>query len=125
MFAGESGMIRPEQPVTALPGVGESRAKLLEKLGVGTVEDLLYFFPRFVEDRSAHVAILNLADGETAGILARVATNVQTMRIRKNLTIYTVQVKDGSGSANMAVSYTHLWCRRWRFHRLLRRFWNG
>lgn len=101
MPAGESGMIRPEQPVTALPGVGESRAKLLEKLGVGTVEDLLYFFPRFVEDRSAHTAIVNLADGETAGILARVATNVQTMRVRKNLTIYTVQVRDGSGSANM------------------------
>jgi ATP-dependent DNA helicase RecG len=37
-------------PVQFLPGGGPARAKLLEKLGIHTVEDLLWYLPRDVID---------------------------------------------------------------------------
>ena len=39
------------QPVTDLPGLGPSRAKALERLGLRTVGDLLTHYPRRYEDR--------------------------------------------------------------------------
>ncbi len=41
----------PSQPVTDLPGLGPSRAKALERLGLLTVGDLLGHYPRRYEDR--------------------------------------------------------------------------
>ena len=38
-------------PLSALKGVGPRRSALLEKLGLRSVEDLLFFFPRRYEDR--------------------------------------------------------------------------
>ena len=39
-----------DSEVTVLPGVGESRRKLLTKLGLRTVGDVLYSFPRTYKD---------------------------------------------------------------------------
>ncbi|MFH1347818.1 MAG: hypothetical protein ABIH22_03920, partial [Candidatus Margulisiibacteriota bacterium] len=41
-----------DTPVQYLKGVGPKVAKLLKKLSVTTVEDLIYFFPRDYEDRT-------------------------------------------------------------------------
>ncbi|MBN1574149.1 MAG: ATP-dependent DNA helicase RecG [Deltaproteobacteria bacterium] len=38
---------RLKTPVTFVKGVGPKRAKVFEKKGVSTVEDLLYYFPRY------------------------------------------------------------------------------
>ena len=38
-------------PLSALKGVGPRRSALLERLGLRTLEDLLFFFPRRYEDR--------------------------------------------------------------------------
>lgn len=34
------------QPVETLKGIGEKTAKLFEKVGVRTVDDLLHYYPR-------------------------------------------------------------------------------
>ncbi len=47
-----------------LKGVGPARAKLFENLGVRTVEDLLYLFPRRYEDRSKLTPISQLKPGD-------------------------------------------------------------
>lgn len=39
------------QPPTVLPGVGKAKAQLFGKLGIETVEDLLYHFPRGYQNR--------------------------------------------------------------------------
>ena len=41
-----------ELPVTALPGVGEESAKLLDRLGIRTIENLLWHLPRTYLDYS-------------------------------------------------------------------------
>jgi len=38
------------RPVTALPGIGEKKAKTLKGLGLETVRDVLFSFPRTYKD---------------------------------------------------------------------------
>ena len=40
-----------ESSVSALPGVGATRQKQLNKLGISTLRDLIYLFPRAYEKR--------------------------------------------------------------------------
>ena len=48
-----AGPVAWEDPVTALSGVGEHRARLLRGLGIDTVGDLLCYYPRGYEDRTS------------------------------------------------------------------------
>ena len=50
--------------VRYIKGIGETRAKALEKLGVRTLRDLIGFFPRRYEDRSVIYPIAELPVGE-------------------------------------------------------------
>lgn len=85
-------------PVTSLKGVGESRAKLLSKLKIKSIHDLLYFFPRYIEDRGNILPIFSLTDGIKATVRATVISRPSKLKIRNNLTLYTMPVKDGSGT---------------------------
>lgn len=69
-------MKNPSQaPIQFVKGVGPAKSKILENLGIFTVEDLLYHFPRRYEDRSRLVTIDQLRIGEyqtvSGEILAR------------------------------------------------------
>ncbi len=59
-------------PVQFLKGCGAARAQLLEKLGVRTVRDLLFFFPRQYDDLTELRAIGELEEGQPATVLATV-----------------------------------------------------
>ena len=58
--------------VTALPGVGPAKEKLLQKLDVRTVADLLDFFPHRYEDYSTLKPIYKLNYGDEVSIIANV-----------------------------------------------------
>lgn len=51
-----------------LRGIGPKRAEALAKLGVQTLRELLYFFPRRYEDRSSLSKIEDLTPGQTTTI---------------------------------------------------------
>ncbi len=53
-------------PVTSLAGVGSQVAKQLAQLGVHRLFDLLMHLPRDYEDRSRHVPINQVIDGQSA-----------------------------------------------------------
>ena len=55
-------------PVSAVWGVGEERAKLLARLGIFTVEDLLLHKPRRYEDRRKFLSIRELKLNEPATV---------------------------------------------------------
>ncbi len=66
-------------------GIGEQRAKSLEKLGVHTLRDLLNYFPRAYEDRRGFLKICDLVPGDPACVRAMVAEQPALNRIRQGL----------------------------------------
>jgi ATP-dependent DNA helicase RecG len=59
-------------PVTSVWGVGEERAKLLARLGIFTVEDLLLHKPRRYEDRRKFLPIRELKLSEPATVRGKI-----------------------------------------------------
>ena len=58
--------------ITTLKGVGPKKAEAFARLGIETVEDLVFAFPRIYEDRKNIVPIENLKEGETALFIGEV-----------------------------------------------------
>src|SRR5215469_10714889 len=72
MTAAAQSTLPLSQPVTALWGVGAERARLLAKLNIVTIEDLLLHKPRRYEDRRKFVAIRDLKIKETATVRGKI-----------------------------------------------------
>lgn len=87
-----------EKEVQFVKGVGPNRAMLLNKLGIVTLEDLITYYPRDYEDRSKVRKIASLIHGEEAMIEAIVVSRMSEQRIRKNMTIYKLIVRDETGT---------------------------
>ena len=83
--------------VRYIKGVGESRAKALEKLGVRTLRDLIAYFPRRYEDRSVIHPIAELPVDETACCRAMIAAEPVSRRITGGRTVVKVRAVDESG----------------------------
>ena len=87
-----------EKEIQYVKGVGPNRATLLNKLGIQTLEDLITYYPRGYEDRSKPKMIAELVHGEEALIEAIVVSRMSEQRIRKNMTIYKLIVRDETGT---------------------------
>ena len=83
-----------EKDITYLKGVGEKRAKLYGKLGVTTVYDLLYHFPRSYVDYSEPVSISDSVIDEYNIIKVTVTKKFTPSMIRKGMTIYKAILTD-------------------------------
>ena len=90
-----------KKQVQYIKGVGPSRVKLLNRLGIYTLEDLLTYYPRQYEDRSKPKTIAELQDGEEALICAYPAGRLNEIRIRGNLTLCKLIVRDETGTAQI------------------------
>ncbi len=88
-----------KKPIQYVKGIGEARARSLEKLGINTVEDILYHFPRDYEDRASIKKVVELYDGQPACFKAVVVSGMTENRPRKGLTIQKLIVKDETGTA--------------------------
>ena len=87
--------------VRYIKGVGEQRARALARLGVRTLGDLLNYFPRAYEDRTAVRPIAELALDETACVRAMVAAEPRLTRVRRGLDLVKLRIVDESGSADV------------------------
>ncbi|MBR2081173.1 MAG: ATP-dependent DNA helicase RecG [Oscillospiraceae bacterium] len=81
-------------PVTELNGVGQTRSRLLSRLGIETLGDLLSFFPRTYEDRTKIVKLCDMQVDVPACFRATVISLPRTSRIRKGMTITKLTVSD-------------------------------
>lgn len=96
-------MINLNTDIQFVKGVGEVRAGLLSKMGINTVYDLITYYPRVYEDRTNIKEIKDFALGEMVLFKGTVMSNITTRRIRKNLTIHSFFVGDGTGSIKITV----------------------
>ena len=88
-------------PVTALSGIGPSRAKQLAGLGIESVYDLIAYFPRTYEDRTRLVTISQLEPDQPACFEAMVIRAPQTSHIRKGLSLTKLTVADETAKLNL------------------------
>lgn len=84
------------KPVQSIKMVGPRRAATLQKLGIFTIKDLLYHFPRRFEDRTRLRPAGACAHGEAATLRGTVLA-VQDLKPRPGLTITKLAVHDGVG----------------------------
>lgn len=84
--------------VQYIKGVGAKRASLLNKLGVYTVLDLLYYLPRKYEDRSRFIKLKDATIGEKASFKIKIVGPGQIIRPRRNMSILKVPFQDSSGN---------------------------
>ncbi|TEB14121.1 ATP-dependent DNA helicase RecG [Pelotomaculum sp. FP] len=84
------------KPVQYLKMIGPRRAAAMQKLGLFTVRDLLYHFPRRYEDRSRLLPAGACPHGETATIRGTVLA-AQDLKPRRGLTVTKLAVHDGTG----------------------------
>jgi len=87
--------------VRYLKGVGEAREKLMAKLGVGTLRDLVSYFPRAYEDRTRIKKINGLMIGETVCVHAIAAATPKLSHIRKGLDLVKLTVVDDTGALDI------------------------
>ncbi len=86
-----------EDNVQFVKGVGEARAKLLNRLGIFNLKDLITYYPRNHEDRSIPKKICEVTDGEEVLIEAMPVTRVAEIRVRKGMMILKMNVRDDMG----------------------------
>ena len=83
-----------------LKGIGPKIAYILNKLGIYTVSDLLYYFPRKHIDYSARCKIKDLQIGDTTTIFGKIKS-VEAFTTKNNLGVVKVKIVDGTGNISL------------------------
>lgn len=90
---------RPEDlasEVQWVKGIGPNRAAVLGRLGIETIEDLLFHFPRRHEDRSMLLSLRDAEPNVLATYRGRI-THVESYSPRPSLKLTKAHVSDGQG----------------------------
>ena len=80
-----------------IKGIGEQRAKALNKPGITTLRDLISWFPRKYDDRRQARRIADLVPGESACVAAMIAAEPKVSHIRKGMDLIKVRAVDETG----------------------------
>ncbi len=94
--------LRLDQPITYLPGIGAKNSDRLAKLGLYTVKDVLYYYPRDHIDYARQINIRQLEPGETVTIVGKVKRcNCFNSPRNPKLTIFELVIQDQSGQLKL------------------------
>ncbi len=83
-------------PVQYLKGVGPRVAEMLDRRGVSTVEDLIFYLPSRYEDRRTLKKISQVRPGERVTVMGEVAA-IGLPRRRARMRAFEMAVDDGTG----------------------------
>ena len=87
--------------ISTLNGVGEKRRVLFEKLGVFSIKDLLYYFPRSYNDMTQIFSIKDAPIDTNCCIKATATSSIWEHRVRPGMTICKTIVSDSSGALTL------------------------
>jgi ATP-dependent DNA helicase RecG len=91
-----------EFSIRLIKGIGIRKEKLLARLGIQTITELLQYFPRDYEDRSQIVAIRDISlPVEKPVLISGTVSTIQELRPRRGMTILKVALSDGTGAVEM------------------------
>lgn len=84
-----------------LKSVGPKRLKLLNNIGIFSIKDLLYFYPRRYEDSSKILKLSEGIIGEKSTFRCRILSLLDNRNIRRGLSITSFLIEDDSAEAKL------------------------
>jgi ATP-dependent DNA helicase RecG len=91
-----------QTPLQFLKGVGPRKAADFARVGLTTIEDLLYRFPLRYEDRGRLQSIASLREGQTVSTTGDVITSGLRGTRRPGMRIFEALLRDASGTLRLA-----------------------
>lgn len=88
-------------PIRVLQGIGPARAKAYEKMGICTVSDLLYHFPRAYENRGDVKLLSECEHGAKCALILTVGTVPKKTMIRRGMVLLKFTAFDDSGTCEI------------------------
>ncbi|MBR6509546.1 MAG: ATP-dependent DNA helicase RecG [Clostridia bacterium] len=96
-------MLTASTDIRYLKGVGEKRGEVLKNKGIDTVGALLRFYPRAYLDWTDITPIIDAHFYENVCIKARITTPIETLKKRKDMTIYRFLIEDNTASLEVTL----------------------
>jgi ATP-dependent DNA helicase RecG len=90
-----------DTPIKFLAGVGETRARALEKLGINTVGQLIRHYPRGYQFRGNIKKLAETESGETASFMLIAATDPVVSMLRRGMNVCKLRAFDESASCEI------------------------
>ena len=87
--------------VKVLSGIGPARVKAYSKLGINTVSDLIYHFPRAYENRGDIKLLSECIPGDKAALEMVIGTVPKKTMIRRGMTLLKFTAFDESGTCEI------------------------
>lgn len=89
------------EPIVNIKGIGPARGRLLENLGIFTVNDALWFFPRRYADRREICKISELSVGRSSVVIVRLTGVSCKISFRTGTHICLCEAEDGTGAVSI------------------------
>ena len=86
----------------SIKGLGPKRIKLLEKLNINNLNDLVFYAPNYYEDRKTVLNLDQVRDGEDALIHVKITRREPIKRINNKMTIVNFVASDGYQVINIS-----------------------
>lgn len=93
-------MVDLNKDVKFVKTVGPAKVKLLNKIKINTLKDLITYFPRGYEDRNKPKKIIECVDGEECLIEGIVISNVIEIRLKKTK-MYKLMIQDETSKCSI------------------------
>ncbi|MEK7510343.1 MAG: ATP-dependent DNA helicase RecG [Patescibacteria group bacterium] len=84
--------------IGSIPRIGPAYEKKLKQMGITTVRDLLFHFPRAYEDLSRVIAIRDVKEGITSCVMGKILAIQESRTFRKHLHITEALIEDATGT---------------------------
>ncbi|MFB6291133.1 MAG: ATP-dependent DNA helicase RecG [Candidatus Bipolaricaulia bacterium] len=85
------------QPINDAVGVGAKRSKQFSQLGIDTLRDLFFHFPRRIEDRRNQKDISELKNGDKCTVVGEVK-GLTKLKPRRKVELVKAELQDGTGT---------------------------
>ena len=105
---GESGTVSLDTPISAI-SLGPKGPQKMRALGVRTLRDLLFYYPRRHEDRRTLPGFSALVPGAKATVVGTVLSKSQVKTPRKRMLITQARLVDDRGHKLTAVWFNQPW----------------
>lgn len=104
IIQGDKSQNPAEVDVVYVKGVGPKIANLLNKLGIFSARDLMFYFPKRHIDYSSRTLIRNLKEGQDCTVIGEIKS-ISAYNTQKGLGIISLSVSDGTGLIKLNFFY--------------------